>query len=128
MARIKKLPNDMTPQERQIILWLGSGELADEEGYTGFHVLIDKAQQAGWSVFHAFDQLRLRWGAVEQPKGTDANRYALTQTGEQYYDILKAQGVAKTEATAPTTYPTKPTARSTHVAPRGARGSARGKA
>lgn len=122
MARIKKLPDDMTPQERQIILWLGAGDLADEEGYTGFHLLIDKAKQAGWPVFHAFDQLRLRWGAVEQPKGTDANRYALTQTGEQYYEILKAQGVAKTEAE------TKPTPRSTHVAPRGARGSARGKA
>lgn len=106
-AKIRVLPAQMTDQEKTIIRWLGEGSCrkVDDEGYVPWPVLVERAEDEGWLIYQAWDQLRHRWGAVQMPPQTEQPRWCLSDVGDQYYALLKAQDVAKTEAPTQATLP-----------------------
>jgi len=106
--KIRAVPAEMKDRERQIILWLGdqSCRKVDDEGFTPWASLIERSEDEGFMIFDFWDQLRYRWGAVQMPEGTEQPRWCLTYTGNQYYELLKAEMIAKTaEAPSPTARP-----------------------
>lgn len=83
----------LNPNEVRVLLFVGDGTKAEKDGFTDGRRIIDFAESFARPFLHFQYTFELvdRWKCLEQPKGTRANKFALTEFGERCYEHYSAR-------------------------------------